>query len=130
PEMKSTGEVMGIGADFATAFAKSQIAAGARLPRTGKVFISVFDAHKQAAIELARQLHELGFSICATDGTAETLRKAGLKVERVNKGKDGSPPAADLIRSGGIALVINTSHGRQSIADSFSLRREALMLSV
>ena len=130
PEMRSTGEVMGIGADFATAFAKSQIAAGARLPRTGKVFISVFDDHKQAALELARQLRGLGFTLCATDGTAQLLRAAGLEVERVNKVKDGSPHAADLIHSGAVALVINTSHGRQSIADSFSLRREALMLSV
>ncbi len=130
PEMKSTGEVMGIGADFATAFAKSQLAAGTRLPKSGRVFVSVQDAHKQQAVALARELHTLGFHLCATEGTAQYLRSAGLAVEQVNKVKDGSPHAVDLIRAGSIALVVNTSLGRQSIADSFSLRREALMHSV
>ena len=130
PEMKSTGEVMGIGPDFATAFAKSQLAAGTHLPKSGQVFISVQNAHKSEAIALAQSLHALGFTLCATEGTAKQLRAAGLEVSVVKKVKDGSPHAVDLIGEGKVALIINTSLGRQSIEDSFSLRRAALMHSI
>ena len=126
PEMKSTGEVMGLDRDFGTAFAKSQLAAGVELPRSGKVFISVKDSDKRAVIDLARDLVSLGFSLVATDGTAGTLSQAGIVVEVVNKAHQGRPHIVDHIKNGDIALVINTTAGEQAIKDSFSLRREAL----
>jgi carbamoyl-phosphate synthase large subunit len=130
PEMKSTGEVMGIGANFSSAFAKSQLGAGARLPASGAVFISVKDKDKQAAAALARRLSGLGFTLMATDGTAVTLTEAGLPVRRINKVLQGRPHCEDAIINGAVQLVINTTEGAQAIRDSFSIRRSALMKNV
>ncbi len=127
PEMKSTGEVMGIDSDFARAFAKSQLGAGVRLPKEGTVFISVKDRDKPQAGELAGRLQGLGFSLLATSGTARHLDQAGLKVRRINKVLEGPPHCEDAITSGQVQLVINTTEGAQAIADSFSIRRSALV---
>ncbi len=126
PEMKSTGEVMGIDEDFGWAFAKSQAAAGVSLPRGGKVFISVKDQDKPAALEVARRLQGLGFLIEATHGTAAYLQERGLRVEPVNKVKEGRPHIVDHIKNGDISLVVNTVGSGSSQADSASIRREAL----
>jgi carbamoyl-phosphate synthase large subunit len=126
PEMKSTGEVMGIDGSFAMAFAKSQIAGGTLLPAQGKVFLSVRDHDKAALLPVARQLLESGFSLIATRGTAAYLRQAGLGVEMINKVLEGSPHIVDAIRAGAIAVVMNTVEGAQSVADSFPIRRSAL----
>jgi carbamoyl-phosphate synthase large subunit len=127
PEMRSTGEVMGIDRDFAHAFLKSQEAAGNRLPTGGCAFISLRDADKPAAIALAEQLARLGFSLVATHGTAAFLRQHGLEVRGVNKVKEGRPHCVDAMESGEIQLVVNTTEGRQAIEDSHSLRRAALL---
>ena len=126
PEMKSTGEVMGIDRDFGRAFAKSQLGAGSMLPQTGTVFISVREKDKAAIIAPAQRLAELGFRIIATSGTQRALQAAGLEVDHVNKVLEGRPHIVDEIRNGTVQLVINTSEGKQSVADSFSLRRAAL----
>ena len=126
PEMKSTGEVMGLDTSFAAAFAKSQIAAGTELPSEGKVFISVKDRDKPAAVELARGLLQLGFTIVATSGTAAHLRTQNITVLQVNKVLEGRPHIVDEITNGAIALIFNTTEGAQAIADSFTLRRTAL----
>jgi len=126
PEMKSTGEVMGIDSSFERAFAKSQLGAGTRLPMSGTVFLSLKDADKAAAIPLARRLVDMGFSILATRGTAAKLTEAGLPVRQVNKVLEGRPHCVDAIRSGEVQLVINTAQGPQSIADSFDIRRSGL----
>ncbi len=126
PEMKSTGEVMGIDRDFGRAFAKSQLGAGSMLPQSGTVFISVRDGDKAAIIAPAQRLAELGFKIIATGGTQKALQDAGLQADRVNKVLEGRPHIVDIIRNGDVQLVINTSEGKQSVADSFSLRRAAL----
>jgi carbamoyl-phosphate synthase large subunit len=127
PEMKSTGEVMGLDADFAQAFAKSQVAAGNVLPTEGKVFLSVKDADKQNLIPLAKDLAEMGFDLCATGGTCSTLQDAGLEVERINKVMEGHPHIVDAIINGDIDLVINTTKGPQALSDSMSIRRETVM---
>ena len=127
PEMKSTGEVMGIDRDFGTAFAKSQLAAGVVLPKTGTVFLSVKDHDKPAAVRLGADLVRLGFNLVATRGTAAALAEAGIAVAVVNKVHEGRPHVVDLIKNQDIRLLINTSAGQQAIRDSFSLRREALM---
>ncbi len=126
PEMKSTGEVMGVGRSFAEAYAKAQRAAGVRLPRGGTVFISVRDADKPRAVELARRLVARGFRIVATRGTARALEAAGVPVTPVNKVKEGRPHVVDMIKNGEIDMIVNTTEGRQAIADSYSIRREAL----
>jgi len=126
PEMKSTGEVMGVDTSFALAFAKAQIAAGTLLPVQGKALLSVRDHDKAAALPIARRLVENGFTLVATRGTAAYLHNAGIGVETVNKVAEGSPHIVDAIRAGTIALVINTIDGAQSVADSFSIRRSAL----
>jgi len=126
PEMKSTGEVMGLDASFERAFAKSQLGAGVRLPDAGTVFISVKDADKKGLPGLARRLTEMGFAIKATRGTAARIRDAGLEVAVLNKVLEGRPHCVDAIRSGEIQLVINTASGPQSVADSFDIRRSAL----
>ena len=126
PEMKSTGEVMGIDINFSSAFAKSQIAAGTLLPQTGSVFISVRDDHKDSILEPARILHEKGFLLLATSGTAEALKKANLPVTLIKKVLEGRPHVVDNMISGHIDLVFNTTDGAQAIQDSFSLRRSAL----
>jgi carbamoyl-phosphate synthase large subunit len=126
PEMKSTGEVMGLDSDFGRAFAKSQLGSGVILPLEGRVFISVRDQDKPAVVEPCRRLIAMGFSLVATKGTAQFLRQAGLEVELVNKVVEGRPHIVDRMLSGEIQLVVNTSEGAQAIADSFSLRRTAL----
>jgi carbamoyl-phosphate synthase large subunit len=125
--MKSTGEVMGLDADFARAFAKSQIASGTRLPSTGRVFISVRDRDKAAMVVLGNSLLTLGFELIATSGTADYLGNAGLPVTRINKVREGRPHLVDAIKDGTVALIFNTTEGAQAIADSFSLRRAALV---
>ncbi|MGB8843029.1 MAG: carbamoyl-phosphate synthase large subunit [Aliidongia sp.] len=126
PEMRSTGEVMGLDADFGRAFAKSQLGSSVVLPLGGAVFVSVRDTDKSAVIEPCRRLIEMGFALVATHGTAQHLRAAGLPVETVNKVLEGRPHIVDRMMSGGIALVFNTTDGKQAVADSFSIRRTAL----
>ncbi|MCZ8122874.1 MAG: carbamoyl-phosphate synthase large subunit [Magnetospirillum sp.] len=131
PEMKSTGEVMGIDADFGHAFAKSQLGASQRLPTSGTVFVSVRDADKKAAIGLAKRLREMGFKIVATRGTAAYLARAGLDgVSEVNKVLEGRPHIVDAMKSGQVDLVFNTTDGAQAVEDSFSLRHTALMSGI
>ena len=126
PEMKSTGEVMGIDADFATAFAKSQLAASTVLPQTGRVFISVKDSDKPQIIDAARDLVSLGFELVATAGTELVLKAAGIPVTAVNKVAEGRPHIVDRIKDGEIALIFNTTEGLQSLKDSQSIRASAL----
>jgi carbamoyl-phosphate synthase large subunit len=126
PEMKSTGEVMGLDVSFERAFAKSQLGAGVKLPEAGTAFLSVRDSDKAAAVGVARRLIDNGFTIMATRGTAAHLREAGLAVGVVNKVLEGRPHCVDAIRSGEIQIVINTAQGAQSVADSFDIRRSAL----
>ena len=126
PEMKSTGEVMGIGSSFGEAYAKSQLGAGVELPRGGRAFISVRDEDKAAAPALAQDLQRKGFEVIATTGTAAVLHQAGIDCGIINKVVEGRPHVVDAIKNGEIDLIINTTEGRQAIADSFSIRREAL----
>ncbi len=126
PEMKSTGEVMGIGTSFGAAFAKAQIAAGNRLPRSGQVFISVRDEDKPAVISTANRLVAAGFTLMATRGTAAFLADHGLKVVTINRVAQGSPHIVDAVRRGEIAMVINTPEGVGANLDSFAIRRSAL----
>jgi carbamoyl-phosphate synthase large subunit len=126
PEMKSTGEVMGIDADFATAFAKSQLGAGTTLPDSGTVFVSVKDTDKPVILTAAKSLIELGFRIVATSGTASYLAEQGIAVEPVNKVLEGRPHIVDRIKDGDIDLIFNTTEGAQSLKDSQSIRASAL----
>src|SRR5271170_4071099 len=126
PEMKSTGEVMGLDVDFGRAFAKSQLAGGINLPLEGCVFVSVRDHVKRALVKPCRRLVEMGFTLVATRGTAHALRAEGLPVTPVNKVREGRPHVVDHMLSGEVQLVINTTEGSQAIADSFGLRRTAL----
>jgi carbamoyl-phosphate synthase large subunit len=126
PEMRSTGEVMGLDADPGIAYAKSQIAAGASLPLSGRVFISVSDAHKEQAAVVARQFADLGFEIVATSGTANVLEKAGLKVQRIFKLQEGRPNAIDLLKNKEIQLVINTPSGQAPRTDEVKIRTTAV----
>ncbi|MCK6410432.1 MAG: carbamoyl-phosphate synthase large subunit, partial [Thauera sp.] len=131
PEMKSTGEVMGVGRSFAEAFVKSQIGAGVRLPTSGTVFISVRPSDKPVAVEVARELHDLGFALVATRGTAAAIEASGIPVSVVNKVNEGRPHIVDLIKNEEIVLVINTvDEKRQAIADSRSIRTSALAAKV
>ncbi|WP_439577283.1 carbamoyl-phosphate synthase large subunit [Elioraea sp.] len=130
PEMKSTGEVMGLDASFERAFAKSQLGAGVRLPASGTAFISVKDGDKQAAVALARRLTDMGFALTATRGTASAIREAGVEVTVVNKVLEGRPHCVDAIKSGAFQLVINTTSGGRSVSDSFDIRRSALTHNV
>jgi carbamoyl-phosphate synthase large subunit len=127
PEMKSTGEVMGIDQDFATAFAKAQLGGGVRLPNKGKLFVSVKDSDKPIILPAVRQAEALGFAVCATGGTADYLTAQGVKVERVNKVAQGRPHIVDKIKDGEIDLIFNTTEGWQSLKDSEDIRRSALM---
>ena len=130
PEMKSTGEVMGIDTDFGRAYAKAQIGAGQVLPVDGNVFISVRDRDKAGILDVARKLSEMGFKIIATRGTAEHLRKAGLDVEIVNKVLEGRPHIVDAMKSGRVQLIFNTTEGARAIADSYGLRHTALFAAI
>jgi carbamoyl-phosphate synthase large subunit len=127
PEMKSTGEVMGVGESFAEAFVKSQMAAGIKLPTSGKVIISVRDDDKEGAVEIGRSLHQLGFSLLATRGTAAVLEQAGVTVAVVNKVAEGRPHIVDMIKNGEISLIVNTVDStRSAMQDSYSIRHAAL----
>ena len=127
PEMKSTGEVMGVGLTFAEAFVKSQLASGDVLPATGKVFVSVRDADKPRAAEIARKLASLGFTLVATRGTAAALAAAGLAVTPVNKVQEGRPHIVDMIKNGEISFIVNTvEEKRVAVRDSYVIRRAAL----
>jgi carbamoyl-phosphate synthase large subunit len=139
PEMRSTGEVMGLdwvrpgedrSAAFARAFAKSQLGGGVVLPQSGAAFVSVKDADKPWIVEPARHLAEHGIRIVATGGTADCLEAAGIKVERIKKVLEGRPNVVDAMKNGDIQLVFNTTEGKQSVEDSFSLRRSALMMKI
>jgi carbamoyl-phosphate synthase large subunit len=127
PEMKSTGEVMGVGATFAEAFVKSQLAASVKLPSSGKAFISVRDADKDGAVEVARSLNELGFTVLATRGTAATIGAAGVAVTVVNKVAEGRPHIVDMIKNGEVSFIVNTVDSKPSaMRDSYSIRHAAL----
>jgi carbamoyl-phosphate synthase large subunit len=126
PEMRSTGEVMGLDMDLGIAYAKSQMAAGASLPMSGKVFISVSDEHKPEVASLASLLVDLGFEIISTSGTASVLEKAGLKVQRVFKLMEGRPNTIDLLKNREIQLVINTPSGQVPRADEIKIRTTAI----
>jgi carbamoyl-phosphate synthase large subunit len=130
PEMKSTGEVIGLDCSFGRAFAKSQMGVGSSLPRLGTAFISVRDRDKPAAVRLAQELTALGFRILATHGTAAAIAQAGLSVASVNKVMEGRPHVVDLMTNGEVDLVINTPIGKHSLADSYTLRRTALTLNI
>ncbi|MGQ0444126.1 MAG: carbamoyl-phosphate synthase large subunit [Beijerinckiaceae bacterium] len=130
PEMRSTGEVIGLDRSFPVAFAKSQLGGGTNVPKTGTVFVSVRDIDKPRVLETARLLAGLGFKIAATGGTARYLNGEGVKTQRVNKVSEGRPHVVDLIKNGEIQLVLNTTEGAQALADSRSLRRAALLHKV
>jgi carbamoyl-phosphate synthase large subunit len=130
PEMRSTGEVMGLDTTFERAFAKSQIGGGTRLPLSGTAFISVRDADKAAMVEPARRLIALAFHILATAGTAAHLQAQGVAVEQINKVLEGRPHVVDAMKNGAVQLVVNTTEGIQAIADSFTIRRTALLLKI
>ncbi|SPE19276.1 carbamoyl-phosphate synthase large subunit [Candidatus Sulfotelmatomonas gaucii] len=130
PEMKSTGEVMGVASSFGEAFAKAQLSAGQLLPTGGTVFFTVNDHDKQAAIPLVRRYVDLGFKIVATEGTANVLESAGLIVERVFKVEEGRPNAVDLIKEGRIQLVVNTPRGQDALFDEKAIRRAAVTARV
>lgn len=130
PEMRSTGEVIGLDANFGAAFAKSQLGGGTKVPVEGTVFVSVRDADKERILPTVKTLVEIGFSIVATSGTARFLRERGVEVTLINKVLEGRPHIVDLIKNGGVQLVFNTTEGAQALADSRSLRRTALLHKV
>ncbi len=130
PEMKSTGEVMGIDTDFGMSFAKSQIAAGNPMPESGRVFLSVKDKDKSGLLEVAKGLEQMGFSLVATRGTADFLKRQGITVETVNKVTEGRPHIVDQITDMQVDFVINTVYGAQSQKDSYSIRRTTLMKGI
>jgi carbamoyl-phosphate synthase large subunit len=130
PEMKSTGEVMGIGDNFGIAFAKAQAAAGYELPKSGTVFISVHDGDKQKVLPVARQFIELGFRLIATTGTADLLKDNGIPTDHVFKLKEGRPHVVDRIKSGQIQLVVNTTLGKKTTSDSYDIRRTTLIYNI
>jgi carbamoyl-phosphate synthase large subunit len=130
PEMKSTGEVMGIGRSFGEAFAKSQLAAGSDLPRSGIACLSVRDIDKPAIVDIARELTALGFEILATRGTAQAIQQAGIACTVINKVLEGRPHIVDRIKNDEISFIINTTEGKQAIADSYTIRRMALQYKV
>jgi carbamoyl-phosphate synthase large subunit len=131
PEMKSTGEVMGVGKTFGEAFVKSQLGAGTKLPTSGKVFLTVKNSDKPRAVEIARQLVDMGFELVATRGTAAAINAAGVAVQTVNKVTEGRPHIVDMIKNGDIALVVNTvEERRNAIADSRAIRTSALLARV
>ena len=130
PEMRSTGEVMGVGANFGSAFARAHESANIRPPRSGRVFLSVRDADKPRLTELASELIRRGFNLVATDGTCAHLCAEGIACERINKVAQGRPHIVDLVKNGEISFVVNTTEGKQAIADSFAIRREALQAGI
>jgi carbamoyl-phosphate synthase large subunit len=130
PEMKSTGEVMGIGRSFGEAYAKAQLASGVRLPRQGAALLSVRDRDKDGAVELAKILEARGFEIVATHGTAVSLAQAGVHCRRANKVREGRPHIVDMIKNNEISLIVNTTEGKQAISESESIRGEAVRKNV
>ncbi|MDJ0750363.1 MAG: carbamoyl-phosphate synthase large subunit [Woeseiaceae bacterium] len=130
PEMKSTGEVMGVGRSFGEAYAKAQLASGVTLPRQGAALLSVRERDKSGAIELGRILTDMGFDLIATHGTAKALAKAGVSCRRVNKVREGRPHIVDMIKNGEIDLIVNTTEGKQAIYESESIRAEAVRKAV
>jgi carbamoyl-phosphate synthase large subunit len=126
PEMRSTGEVMGVGRTFEEAFGRAEEAANIKAPVPGKAFISVRDTDKPRVLDVARMLIGRGFSLVATSGTASYLQEQGIDCARINKVIEGRPHIVDLIKNGEITYIVNTTEGKQAIADSFSIRREAL----
>ncbi|HEV2215669.1 MAG TPA: carbamoyl phosphate synthase large subunit, partial [Terracidiphilus sp.] len=130
PEMKSTGEVMGVAEGFGEAFAKAQLSAGQILPRGGTVFFSLNDNDKKHAVELARRFVDLGFQLVATEGTANVLERAGLIVERTFKVKEGRPNVVDLIKGERIQLIVNTPRGQDTFFDEQAIRRAAVLARV
>ena len=131
PEMRSTGEVMGVGETFAEAFFKAQLGAGERIPKVGKVFMSVIDQDKDTLLKIAKRFQEQGYGLCATFGSAKFLRENGIAVQTINKVREGRPHIVDALKNGEIALVINTVSGDpEVIADSHSIRRTALQQRV
>jgi carbamoyl-phosphate synthase large subunit len=130
PEMKSTGEVMGIDRSFGLAFAKSQMAAGFQIPLAGKVFMSVHDFYKEKLVPVAQSFAAMGFQIVATRGTAAVLRTQGVPVETVNKVSEGRPNVVDFIKNGEMQIVVNVSLGRRSSVDAYHIRRGALLYNV
>ena len=130
PEMKSTGEVMGVGRTFGEAYAKAQLASGVVLPRQGSALISVRERDKSHAVELGKLLVDVGFDIVATHGTAATLARAGISCRRANKVREGRPHIVDMIKNGEIDLIVNTTEGKQAIVESLSIRAEAVRRNV
>jgi len=130
PEMKSTGEVMGVGRTFGEAYAKAQLASGVILPKTGAALLSVRERDKEGAVELAKLLTDMGFDIVATHGTAKSLAKAGVSCRRANKVREGRPHIVDMIKNGEIDLIVNTTEGKQAINESESIRGEAVRKAV
>ena len=121
---------MGVGSSFGEAFAKSQLGASVTLPRSGKAFLSVRNSDKKGIVSIAKQLSEFGFELVATGGTAATIKEAGIACERINKVTEGRPHIVDSITNGEIDLIVNTTDGRQAIADSATMRSKALQLKV
>jgi carbamoyl-phosphate synthase large subunit len=130
PEMRSTGEVMGVARDFPTAFAKAQAAAGAALPDSGTAFITVTDSDKPGAVAVAQTLHDLGFRIVATPGTAEAIERMGIPAERINKVGEGSPHVVDWIERGDVDLIVNTPTGSGARTDGWEIRRAAVAAGI
>jgi carbamoyl-phosphate synthase large subunit len=130
PEMRSTGEVIGLDFSFDAAFVKSQLGGGTKAPREGVVFVSVRDVDKSRILPAIRLLKEIGFSVVATGGTARYLQEQGITAQKINKVSEGRPHIVDAIKNGGIQLVFNTTEGAQALADSRSLRRAALLHKV
>jgi len=130
PEMKSTGEVMGVGASFAEAYGKAVMATGEVIPRGGKAFLSVRDVDKDQAVEVAFDLLDQGFSLVATRGTARALKQAGMQVEVINKVLEGRPHVVDMLKNEEVDFIVNTTEGKQAISDSFTIRRTALQHKV
>jgi carbamoyl-phosphate synthase large subunit len=130
PEMKSTGEVMGVARDFPQAFSKALLAASVDLPVAGCAFLSVRDADKDKIVDVARSLTSLGFTVIATSGTLRVLEKAGISCEQVNKVKEGRPHILDKIKNDEVTLIVNTTEGQRAISDSFHIRRSALQHKV
>ena len=130
PEMKSTGEVMGFAKDFGHAYAKSQIAAGSKLPKGGTLFVSVKKSDKTKIVSICKKMISNGFEIIATSGTANFLKKNGIKVNKINKVREGRPHLVDTIKDGLVHIIFNTTAGQQSIKESFSLRRSAITYGI
>ena len=130
PEMRSTGEVMGVSEKFSLAFAKSQVAAGTVLPETGNIFISLSARHKDSVVELGRSLVALGFNLLATVGTSERLREAGVEVRRVKKIAEGKPNLIDYLKNGDVQLILNTPSGKGARTDEGKIRAAAVQYGV